>query len=673
MVYSPPAVFEDIVFEAEPSDNGVRIIFAVKNTWFVGGVSVEGRVNQSPNRGQVQSAARFSLGGPFQDQDVDNAVSSIQRLLESNGLYEATVTPSVQRDSHAQQVFVTFTVKEHQRAKYEMPVIHDETMAGETRLSNDTILRVTGWRIPIIHWWRHVTNSRTRGGVRSLLAKYEKKDHLKAKVELTKLDYDAQRRRVQPNLTVDPGPRVTVTAVETKVSKRVIKRHVPVYQERAVDNDLLVEGKRNLTDYFQGQGYYDVDVAFRELPPQKDLQSIEYVISRGQRFKLVRVAIGGHHYFDTQDLRDLMYMQPASFYLRHGRYSEAFLKRDQENIANLYRSNGFRDVKIGAQVDRDYKGKSGDVAVTLTINEGQQWLVDNLAIHGLAQVNSTDIAQQLVSVAGQPFADVNMANDRDTVLTYYYSHGFPTATFTAAWQPSATPNQVNVVYTIKEGERQFVREVITSGLKTTRQSFVDKRIKMKSAEPLSPMEETNIQKQFYDLGIFARVDTAIENPDGDETHKYVLYNFEEADRYTFTVGIGAQVARFGTPSSSSLSGPGTTGFSPELSLNVSRLNFLGIGDVVSAQAVYSSIDKRGSLSYLQPRFRNIEGRNITYSILYDSYRLVPVRLPAREYQRYRYSRIAGSAAVAAGAYRYTLGQSYPGPPRQSRRSSPRHV
>ena len=109
----------------------------------------------------------------------------------------------------------------------------------------------------------------TRNGVRNLRAKYEKKERLKAKVELTKLDYDAQRHRVQPHLTIDPGPKVTVKAVEAKVSKRLLKRYVPVFQERAVDNDLLVEGKRNLSDYFQGQGYYDVSVEFRVLPPAK--------------------------------------------------------------------------------------------------------------------------------------------------------------------------------------------------------------------------------------------------------------------------------------------------------------------------------------------------------------------------------------------------------------------
>jgi len=611
--------FDDIAVEAESAPDGVRVTFVVKNTWFVGGTSVEGKVNQSPNRGQVTSSAHFTLGEPFRDQDVSSGAASIQKLFENNGLYEATVTPSVERATQAQQAFVTFTVKEHKRAKYQMPVIQDESSAGETRLSNDTILRATGWRIPIVHWWRQVTNTRTRNGVRGLRAKYEKKDRLKAKVELTKLEYDAQQRRVQPYLSIDPGPRVTVNTVEAKVPKRLLKRYVPVFQERAVDNDLLVEGKRNLSDYFQDQGYYDVDVDFRVLPPEKDLQAIEYVITRGERFKLVRLTISGNRYFDTDDIRERLYMQPASFQLRHGRYSDGFLRKDQEDIESLYQSNGFRDVKVSAQVERDYQGKTGDVRVTLNIEEGPQWFVDKLTIQGVNEVSSQDLLRQLVSVAGQTFADVNLASDRDYLLTYYYARGFPNATFTAAWQPGATPNHVNVVYSIKEGNRQFVREVLTSGLKTTRQGYVDKRITLKPGDPLSPIQETEIQKQFYDLGMFARVDTAVQNPEGDEEHKYVLYNFEEADRYTFTVGIGAQVARFGTPSTTDLSSPaGTTGFSPELSLNVSRLNFLGIGHVISGRAVYSAIEKRGSISYLQPRFRDVDGRNITYSVLYDN-------------------------------------------------------
>src|SRR4029453_11831492 len=53
------------------------------------------------------------------------------------------------------------------------------------------------------------------------------------------------------------------------------------------------------------------------------------------------------------------------------------------------------------------------------------------------------------------------------------------------------------------------------------------------------------------------------------------------------------------------------------SLNLSRLNFLGLGHTVSLRGIYSNLQKRASLSYLAPRFQDIEGRNITVSALWD--------------------------------------------------------
>ena len=171
----------------------------------------------------------------------------------------------------------------------------------------------------------------------------------------------------------------------------------------------------------------------------------------------------------------------------------------------------------------------------------------------------------------------------------------------ATWEAGGAPHHVNVTYTITEGSREYVREVVTSGLHTTRKSLMDKTITLKPGDPLSPVEQTAIQKRLYDLGIFARVDTAIENPDGGASRKYVLYNFEEANRYVLGFGVGAQIARFGTPSSNSLSSPGgSTGFSPEVSFDISRLNFLGVGQSLSLHSLYSKLETSGSLDDPSP-------------------------------------------------------------------------
>jgi len=606
--------FKDIVVDAQPSGTGVIVRFITVNQWFIGGISVDGKVSAPPNRGQIASTAQLRLGEPFEDQDLTHAREEIQKLLQSNGLYEAEVDPRVDRDDHAQQIFITFHVNPHKRAKYEKPVIQ-----GETLLSEGTILKATGWRLPLIHWWRKVTDARTRGGVQGILQKYQKEERLTARVELEKLDYDAQRRRVRPTVNVTPGPKVEVRAVEAKVSKRVMKRYVPVFQEQTVDNDLLVEGQRNLRDYFQSRGYYDVDVDFRMQPLKGDLQTIDYVISQGQRYKLSAVTITGNDYFSTEDIKERMFMQPASFNLRRGRYSEAFRRKDEENIENLYRSNGFRDVAVTTSVDRKYQGRQDRIAVTVQITEGTQWLVESLDVDGITQFDRDALTSRLASMVGQPFAEVNMASDRSQILTTYYRNGFPDANMRATWQQGSAPNTVKVFYSVTEGDRKYVREVLTTGLRTTRRSIVDKHLTLQAGDPLSPVEQVDIQKRFYDLGVFARIDTAIANPEGDTDHKYVLYNFEEANRYTLGVGFGAQLGRFGSPSSTSLGSPGgSTGFSPAISLDVSRLNFLGIGHTVSLRGMYSNIEKRGSISYFAPRYRNVEGRNITLTALWEN-------------------------------------------------------
>ena len=343
-------LFTDVAVEAEPSENGVIIRFLTVPQWFVGGVEAKGKISAPPSRAQMQTTAQFTLGAPFKDLDVESAVESMTRLLKSNGLYEAKISPYVERDPEGDQVSITFNIKDGKRAKYQAPLVE-----GNKILSDSTVLKATGWRLPVVHWWHNVTEARTRSGVIGVQNKYEKLDRLTAKVDLTKLDYDPATRRVLPSLTVTPGPKVKVTALEAKVSKGILKRYVPVFEERTVDSDLLVEGRRNLQDYFQGQGYYDVDVDFRILPPQDDLETIQYVIAKGERHKVAAVAVTGNKYFDTAIIRERMFITPASLTVRHGRYSEAFRRKDEANISDLYRSNGFRDVKVAIAIDDNYK------------------------------------------------------------------------------------------------------------------------------------------------------------------------------------------------------------------------------------------------------------------------------------------------------------------------------
>ena len=187
-------------------------------------------------------------------------------------------------------------------------------------------------------------------------------------------------------------------------------------------------------------------------------------------------------------------------------------------------------------------------------------------------------------------------------------------------RPGDGEHETKVIYNVNPGQPRFVRDILLTGMHSTRRRLVDPNILLKPGDPLSWTEMGRMQRRLSNLGVFDKVDMAIQNPMGDTQNKYVLYNLSEGHRYFVAVGLGAEIARIGG-SQTSLDNPGgATGFAPRGNLQVSRLNLWGLGHSLNFKGRYSTLDRRLVLNYLAPRYRNVDGRNLSVTALYDNTR-----------------------------------------------------
>jgi outer membrane protein assembly complex protein YaeT len=609
--------FEDIQVDAVPAPvpaSGVTVRIITKNSWFVGNVAMQGRISDPPNAGQLVNITRLNLGQPFTEADVAPAQTAIERLLVANGLHEGQVRPEVSYDPHTQQVSIHFVVDSGARAHFTTPVV-----TGDPKMPLPDIVKATHWRRWLIGGWRTVTQARVNNGVEGVRSKYERRGRFEARVSLKTMDYDADTKLSHPMLDIDAGPEVEVHAVGAKVSQGKLRSLIPVFEEHSVDDSLLLEGERNLRDYFQSQGYFDAEVEFKPQRVINDRATIDYLINPGKRHKLVWIDIQGNKYFRAGAIRERMFLMRASLLqFRHGRYSGALLRRDEESIASLYQSNGFRDVAVTHKIVDGYRDKPGNLAVFIDIQEGPQYFIHSLDIQGAAEPDQAKLLSQLSSVEGQPFSEYNVAVDRDTILQQYSTRGFPNATFEWSSKPASEAHQTDLTYVIHPGQQEFVREVLISGLTSTRRSLVDSRMLLKAGDPLSPDAERETQRRLYDLGVFARVDTAIQNPDGDTADKYVLYDMEEAHKYSIATGFGAEFARIGGCSTCLESPQGQTGFAPDATLDVSRLDLWGLDQSLSFRGRVSTLEQRALINYTAPRIHGNEKLTLSFTVLYDN-------------------------------------------------------
>ncbi len=608
--------YRDIQVDAQPSGDGVALRFVTEGAWFVGRVLVETDISEPPNAAQIVSAVGLDLGMPFDEAEVVLGQESIQKLLRENGYFSATVGYRLDRDPGHQQVMVTYVVKPGKRTHYSSVQVTGDT--GE--LTREQIENATRWRRTILPGvslpgYRGITQNRTRAGLDSVRAKYHKSTRLMATVTLQGIDEKTGR----PHLLVNAGSIVEVKAQGAKISTKNLRKAVPVFEERTLDADLLVEGEENLRDYFQSQGYFDAEVKLDRQEKIGDKTRIVYQVSPGDQHRLAEVLTEGNKYFDAKTLKERLYVTPRSFELRRGRYSDGIRLRDEETLRNLYRSNGFSDAKVASRTVDDYKRHAGDFAVFFTVTEGPQYMVESLRLEGTNNLNLSPIIGSLNSQAGQVFSAFNVAADRETILRMYGENGFGDTTFEWDSEPSLKPNHVNVRFRISEGEKKLVREVVTSGLATTRPKLVNRLVLLSRGDPMSPTAMAETQKQLYDLGIFAQVNMAVQNPDGDERGKYLLLDLTEARRYSVTAGFGAEIARIGGGQApADLSDPGgAAGVSPRVSLGVSRLNFLGMGQTLGFQSRLSTLQKRGSVNYFVPHIGSLDKFDANFSVLYD--------------------------------------------------------
>jgi len=599
--------FADIQAEVAASGNGVALTFATSPNFFVGAVSVEGAPNR-PGFNQIVNASKLQLGELHSLDKVDRALENIRQLMQENGYYRARVTAESKSNLDRQQVDIVFHVFPGEAAH-----VGEVNVTGTSNLSPSQVRDIAR-----MESGDRVTAARVSGSLRRLRKKFQKQQRVLSQVSIAQQPYRPASNAVDYTFQIDPGPVVVIYVEGFHVGRRLLRKEIPVYEENALDDDLLNEGKRNLLDYLQTQGHFDAKVEIKKENDAKTMRVI-YQVDPGPLHRLGLIEITGINnksYFRPEDIRSRLQIQTARTLLSHGRYSGVLLKSDVATLEGLYRSNGFRQAQIQTKVDDDYKGVANHIAVHLHIVEGPQTLVGGLHIVGNESIQASALPE-LETREGQPYSEQNLSTDREKILSYYFNRGFPNANLEITTQPSpGLQNREDVTYSIHEGERFSVDRVMVAGLDHTRDYIVQREIEVHPGDPLSQQDLLQTQTKLYDLGIFNQVDAAVQNPEGTDPQKNVLVQVQEAKRYTFTYGIGLEF-QTGQPAGSTAP-QGSTGVSPRVGFDVTRLNLGGRNQTVTFQSHVGRLQQRGLVSYEIPKLFDNEKFKLIFTVFYDN-------------------------------------------------------
>src|SRR6266849_1246892 len=541
---------------SSPIAGGVRIDFIVREQLFFNQVIIRGLVSP-PTEASAAAAVQLPLGEPYRADAVKEGLERLREVLREEGLYTAEVSAETVVHPENHQMDVIVEVKPGPRARVKEIQLENGTEYRDAEILARSKIKAG----------KEIRSARVQRGASRVRNFLVKKGHLNARAVVRRGEYDRKTNSVSLKLEVTQGPRVRIAVTGAKLSSGELKKLVPVYQEGAVDTDLLEEGKRNIRERLERDGYFDASVEYATSKKESQLSGgrkrteevITYRVERGDRHKLLGIEITGNHYFDTELLRSRLQIYGKAFATR-GRFSRRLLESDRDSMRNLYLANGFLEAAVDAQALDNYKGKDGDLLIRCVVVEGPQTRVASVRIDGVHAFTQDELLGVIGSTPGQPYSEFNVTTDRDNILALYFNEGFPQAQFSSTServpghpgggqqpsQPQAAPtagaaqardkegnspayrgDSMRLLYHIEEGPQTRVRTIMLTGYDHTRPGVIRREISMKPEAPLREGEVVESQRRLYNLGVFNRVTIQPQNPNGTDTNKDIVVLVEE--------------------------------------------------------------------------------------------------------------------------------------------------
>lgn len=622
--------FPKVKVSIVPEVSGLWVQFLLEPAYYLGVVEFPGGT-KSFSYTRLLQATNLSDEDPYDPAQIPVALRGLTDFLHHNGYFQSDVQVQPAIDDTHQLVNVAFSIRTGKRANISSVSLEGSSDPETARLLHSVQSLWARLSRGLLKPGKPYSPSRISAATTLMKKSLTKQHRLASSVSENPPNYDAQTNRVAVSFTVRVGPVVTIRTEGAKLTwlpllaGREKKKLIPIYSEGSVDRELVDEGQRNLTDYFQKKGYYDAKVT-TDFENKPDQISVVYKIDPGKKHKVDRIVFHGNYAIGTKDLLEQVRVKKSHVWT-HGSLSQKLLKQSASNIEALYRVRGYESVKVTPRtVDREPK-----IDVDFDIEEGPQTIVENVQVSGNQNVPYGQLTAPngFELRAGEPFSPRKMNDDRNRISATYQNRGYLNAEVKATPQQFGGDRQrVNVTYAITENQMVRMDEIVYLGQQHTKPSLLKKTAQIAPETPMRRRDLMEAESRLYDLSIFDWASVGPRKPITDQADEMALVKVHEAKRNEITYGFGFEIShRGGNIPTGTVALPGgggaiglngyqiapsqSTFASPRGLIEFTRHNMRGLGETASTSILASRLDQRLLATYAQPHFFGTEWHTLS--------------------------------------------------------------
>lgn len=389
---------------------------------------------------------------------------------------------------------------------------------------------------------------------------------------------------------VKERPLVTTVVVTgaRRFREAKIREQMKTREQELLDRRQLKEDLDKIQQLYRTSGYY-LAQARQEVKVDETTNKAAIFITlvEGEKIRVRRILFAGNTRISSGRLRKAMATKQGWIFTA-GYYRPEVLDEDIERLKSLYRLEGYSDVQATSAVSFDEKKRW--LVVTMTVEEGPQYLVGNMAFRGASQISEEDLRKRLELISGKPFSQEKLSQDVSKLQSAYFASGYMAADVEPATALNPTTHRVDVTYRVTEGSIAYVGEVVIRGNVKTRDLVIRRELRIAPGERFDGEKLRRSKERLYNLGYFEEVNfetTSGVRPD----QRNLVVTVKESKTGEFSFGGGfSSLDKF-------------VGFAEIVQRNFDITNwpnFVGGGQEIRFRAMAGTRRRNFELSFTEP-------------------------------------------------------------------------
>jgi len=369
---------------------------------------------------------------------------------------------------------------------------------------------------------------------------------------------------------------------------------------RIFDRSMLEQAEFELKQQYLSKAKYGIEITSTITPLPRNRVGVAFDIFEGDSAKIREIRIVGAHAFKESELLDELQLTTSgwlTWYTDTDKYSREKLEGDVEALRSFYLDRGYLSVVVEppqVTISPDRK----DIFITLTIQEGEPYVVSKVALAGELLGLDAELEQLITLKPGDTFSATKTNETSKAITDYLGNLGYAFANVNPNPALDRDKRETELTFYVDPSRRVYVRRIDVGGNTRTRDVVVRREITQQEAAWYDAGEIKRSRDRIDRLGYFNDLDVQTDPVPGSPDQIDVNVSVTEKPTGVLNLGVG-----YGSSERAIVSA------------GISEENVFGSGHSLTLQVNTSKINRSAVLSHTDPYWTR-DGVSRTTSMYY---------------------------------------------------------